>query len=112
MPYDGCEVLYGRAGLLYALLSLRSSAAAEKYSDVPLTGEIKSLISFDTFRKLVDDVIDRGAMGADATRPPGVAPSAWPPLMWSWHRKLYLGAAHGVGESGFIVGLELSFLFW
>ena len=99
MPYDGCEVLYGRAGLLYALLFLRTNAAAETYSDVPLAGEIKSLISFSTLRKLVDDVIDRGMMGADATRPPGVAPSAWSPLMWSWHHNLYLGAAHGVGES-------------
>jgi hypothetical protein len=106
-PYDGCEVLYGRAGLLYALLFLRSNATAETYSDVPLTGEIKNLISFDTFRKLVDDVIDRGTMGAEATRPPGVAPSAWPPLMWSWHRKLYLGAAHGVGESRFTIALDL-----
>jgi len=96
MPYDGCEVLYGRAGLLYALLFLRSNATGEKYSDVPLTGEIKTLTSFDTLRKLVDDVIDRGTMGADATRPPGVAPPSWSPLMWSWHHKLYLGAAHGV----------------
>jgi len=96
MPYDGCEVLYGRAGLLYALLFLRSNLTAEAYSDAPLTGEIKVLTSFDTLRKLVDDVIDRGTMGAEATRPPGVAPSSWSPLMWSWHHKLYLGAAHGV----------------
>lgn len=109
MPYDGCEVLYGRAGLLYALLFLRSNATAETYSDVPLTGEVKALISFDTLRKLVDDVIDRGMMGANATRPPGVAPSAWSPLMWSWHHKLYLGAAHGVGESRFAVALDLCF---
>lgn len=109
MPYDGCEVLYGRAGLLYALLFLRSNTTAETYSDVPLTGEIKNLISFDTLRKFVDDVIDRGAMGAEATRPPGVAPSAWSPLMWSWHHKLYLGAAHGVGESRFEITLDLGF---
>lgn len=109
MPYDGCEVLYGRAGLLYALLFLRSNVTAEIYTDVPLTGEIKTLISFDTLRKLVDDIIDRGTMGADATRPPGVAPSAWSPLMWSWHHKLYLGAAHGVGESGFVIALVLGF---
>lgn len=99
MPYDGCEVLYGRAGLLYALLFLRSNVTAEVYSDAPLAEEIKTLVSFDTLRKLVDDVIDRGTMGADATRPPGVAPSSWSPLMWSWHHKLYLGAAHGVGAS-------------
>lgn len=109
MPYDGCEVLYGRAGLLYALLFLRSNTTTEIYSDVPLTGEIKTLISFDTLRKLVDDVIDRGTMGADATRPPGVTPSAWSPLMWCWHHKLYLGAAHGVGESGSVVAFDLSF---
>lgn len=109
MPYDGCEVLYGRAGLLYALLFLRSNITAEIYSDAPLTGDIKSLISFDTLRKVVDDVIERGTMGAEATRPPGVAPSAWPPLMWSWHHKLYLGAAHGVGKSRFLIVLDLAF---
>jgi len=109
MPYDGCEVLYGRAGLLYTLLFLRSNITAEISSDAPLTGDIKALISFDTLRKVVDDVIERGTMGAEATRPPGVAPSAWAPLMWSWHHKLYLGAAHGVGESMFLIGLNLAF---
>lgn len=107
--YDGCEVLYGRAGLLYALLFLRSNTATEDYSGVPLTEEIRGLTSFDTLRKLVDDVIDRGMMGADATLPPGVARSAWSPLMWSWHHKLYLGAAHGVGESRFAIALGLFF---
>jgi len=98
MPYDGCEVLYGRAGLLYALLFLRTNVATEVYSDAPLAGDMKALVSFDTLRKVVDDIIERGAMGAEATLPPGVALSAWPPLMWSWHHKLYLGAAHGVGK--------------
>jgi len=96
MPYDGCEVLYGRAGLLYTLLFLRSNVRAETYSDAPL--DMKFLLSFDTLRKVVDDIIERGTMGAEATRPPGVTPSAWAPLMWSWHHKLYLGAAHGVGK--------------
>jgi hypothetical protein len=109
MPYDGCEVLYGRAGLLYALLFLRSNAKTETYSDAPLTGEIKNLISFDTLRKLVDDIVDRGIMGADATRPPGVASASWSPLMWCWHHKLYLGAAHGVGGSNLLIGLDLCF---
>lgn len=109
-PYDGCEVLYGRAGLLYALLFLRSNITGEVYSDAPLTGDIKSLISFDTLRKMVDDIIERGMMGTEATRPPGVVPSAWPPLMWSWHHKLYLGAAHGVGKLMFLIAPNLVFL--
>ena len=110
MPYDGCEVLYGRAGLLYALLFLRSNVTAEIYSDAPLTGDIKALISFDTLRKVVDDVIERGVMGAEATLPPGVEPSAWAPLMWSWHHKLYLGAAHGVGKLMSPIELDLFFI--
>lgn len=110
MPYDGCEVLYGRAGLLYALLFLRSNITAETYSDDPLAGDIKSLVSFDTLRKVVDDVIERGAMGAEATRPPGVAPSAWSPLMWSWHHRLYLGAAHGIGKSVFPIEVDATVL--
>ena len=109
MPYDGCEVLCGRAGLLYALLFLRSNVTAEMYSDAPLIGDIKALISFDTLRKVVDDVIERGRMGAEATRPPGVAPPTWAPLMWSWHHKLYLGAAHGVGKSMSPIAPDLVF---
>lgn len=108
MPYDGCEVLYGRAGLLYALLFLRANVPAETYSDVPLTEDIKSLVSFDTLRKVVDDVIERGTMGAEATRPPGVAPSAWSPLMWSWYHKLYLGAAHGVGKPMLLIAVDFA----
>ena len=62
IPYDGCEVLYGRAGLLYALLFLRSNITGEAYSGTPLTGDIKSLTSFDTLRKVVDDIIERGKL--------------------------------------------------
>lgn len=74
---DGCEVLYGRAGLLYAFLRLRS------LSPSPLR-----LVSEGNIRALVESIIHRGKLGASVLK-------RGPPLMWSWHQKRYLGAAHG-----------------
>ncbi|RPD65168.1 hypothetical protein L226DRAFT_456313 [Lentinus tigrinus ALCF2SS1-7] len=102
---DGCEVLYGRAGLLYALLLLRSelaitldylSHAAEQKERV--VREIEKLCSNDNIKALVDDIIQRGQAGAklyaddleESERPQA------PPLMWRWHETRYLGAAHGL----------------
>ncbi|TFK87683.1 hypothetical protein K466DRAFT_490406 [Polyporus arcularius HHB13444] len=102
---DGCEVLYGRAGLLYALLLLRSelvitldylSHAGKQKERV--VREVEKLCSDDSIRTLVDDIIERGQAGAklyaeeleESERPRA------PPLMWRWHGSRYLGAAHGV----------------
>ncbi|KAI0718439.1 hypothetical protein C8T65DRAFT_639085 [Cerioporus squamosus] len=102
---DGCEVLYGRAGLLYALLLLRSelvitldylSHAGKQKERV--VREVERLCSDDNIKALVDDIIERGHAGAklyaeeleETERPKA------PPLMWRWHGSRYLGAAHGV----------------
>jgi len=101
---DGCEVLYGRAGLLYALLLLRQHLEATFTSDtstLPSSSPVeavKQLCSDVNIKALTDDIIERGRAGAkrysrelaDQDR------SRAPALMWSWHDKRYLGAAHGV----------------
>jgi hypothetical protein len=100
----GCEVLYGRAGLLYALLRLRS---VSRRSDINTTDsnsadsvmKIKALSSKAQLQLLVQSIIHRGQSGAAtyAVELAGKLPA--PPLMWAWHGKRYLGAAHGVGKS-------------
>ena len=95
---DGCEVLYGRAGLLYALLYLRNSIQDNGQQErTPL----ENLISDTTISRLVDCIVFRGKRGANhLSLGFGGSSSAVniPPLMWSWHGKRYLGAAHGVGK--------------
>ncbi|KAF7419504.1 hypothetical protein PC9H_002095 [Pleurotus ostreatus] len=84
---DGCEVLYGRAGTLYALLRLRTASST---CSSRLGGEVSKVASDSSIAALVGSIILRGKIGAKAYG------TGSPPLMWRWHRKRYLGAAHGV----------------
>lgn len=92
---DCCEVLYGRAGLLYALIRLRSASADV---DSPIAYTLKPIVADSTLSGLVDAIIRRGKNGSAAyTAEISMALPA-PALMWSWHGKRYLGGAHGVGK--------------
>jgi hypothetical protein len=108
---DGCEMLYGRAGFLYALLYLRSvhsrmeKQGAESQngnSDVyVMSQDLEScteLLSDTTMEIVVHSIIRRGRNGAKIYRF-DFGGSRSPPLMWTWHSKRYLGGAHGVGQS-------------
>ena len=106
---DGCEVLYGRAGLLYALLFLKeetrlrrlemhdSERAVEPFVDI-----IEQLCHEQNIAALVDEIVIRGRRGAklysSEARSRDQQSVRAPALMWSWHGKRYLGGAHGVGE--------------
>ncbi|KAJ3849145.1 hypothetical protein EV368DRAFT_47922, partial [Lentinula lateritia] len=92
---DGCEVLYGQAGLLYALLRLRSSIARAN-SEAPIRFTLGSLTSESSIANIVRSIIIRGCFGASHYASNVSSRSAVPALMWSWHHKRYLGAAHGV----------------
>lgn len=81
MPADECEVLYGRAGLLYALLFVERTCP-------------KAEISSRHFQKLITEIVTEGrscggALAGKRVRLPT------PPFMHEWHKKPYLGAAHG-----------------
>ncbi|KAK0450411.1 lanthionine synthetase C-like protein [Desarmillaria tabescens] len=77
---DGCEALYGRAGLLYGLLRLRKN----------------ELVSARDIELVVSSIMTRGRFGASVYRDSIPSQQQSPALMWSWHGKRYLGAAHGV----------------
>lgn len=100
---DGCELLYGRAGYLYALLQLRKSLSAMRGRGGPdstlpphFLNSLEGLAADDSISAVVRDIVRCGEIGARryAADPAG---RMGPPLMWSWHTKRYLGAAHGVG---------------
>ena len=99
-----CEVLYGRAGLLYALLYLRNSVHAHPTEQrEELEGELETLLSDHVLATLVDSIIERGKFGARVlSSEHGALHDAdtgdLPPLMWKWHGRRYLGGAHGVGK--------------
>ncbi|KAG7095075.1 hypothetical protein E1B28_005864 [Marasmius oreades] len=102
---DGSEVLYGRAGFLYGLLFLRSlisrraSTGTSKSAEEGTTA-LEKLVSDSSLSIVIQSIIQRGRVGAElyASETSSVrGPSGCvPPLMWSWHGKRYLGAAHGV----------------
>lgn len=73
------ELLYGRAGYLYALLLLKKNA--------PLS--ISSTISDDSIKTIVLSIINNGVKYAKETR-------RHVPMWWEWHGKEYIGAAHGI----------------
>lgn len=104
----GSEVLYGRAGFLYALLYLRKVVDEAKNKgflgllDKGRGKEIERITRDSGLRKVVTGIIRRGKAGARRYQKelgnalvPG---QILPPLMWRWHGKAYLGGAHGVCE--------------
>ncbi|OAX82918.1 hypothetical protein ACJ72_02725 [Emergomyces africanus] len=77
------EALYGRAGLLWALLQIRRRCTAAL---TPV---------FTMIPRLVTVIIETGKVGAsDYKRLHGGQDLL--PLMWPWHDKYYLGAIHGI----------------
>lgn len=102
-------MLYGRGGLLYALLLLKSVIPTIN-GGIPnspnglesLAELLRPLTRTATLKLLVDDLIRRGRAGA-ARFSAESRLTEGPGLMWTWHGKRYLGAAHGLGETSCIV---------
>jgi hypothetical protein len=72
------ELLYGRVGFLYALELVR----------LHCPDLVCDLITDESRLRVIRKVIEHGRKGAFGE---------WP-LMWSWHDRQYLGAAHGAGN--------------
>ncbi|TFK17674.1 hypothetical protein FA15DRAFT_661268 [Coprinopsis marcescibilis] len=108
---DGCEVLYGRAGFLYALLRVRKTLAEattlQSYNELERSQreEVEVLVSDASLEVVVGSIMKRGKLGARsyarsvAIEQSGKHIPSLPPLMWSWHGRRYLGGAHGVTGS-------------
>ncbi len=79
LPPGECEVLYGRAGVLQAVLFARDALGEPAWGAAEVS-------------RLVGEIVAAGAAGAASGS--GTAPAS--PLLWSWHDKVYCGAAHGL----------------
>ena len=86
LPPEECEVLYGRAGAIQAILLLRSELNDSRFGE-------------DLVVELATDILTQGRKEAtrfndrEVSRQNHLTPIQ---LMWKWHGKYYLGAAHGV----------------
>ncbi|KAF8815966.1 hypothetical protein BYT27DRAFT_7078383 [Phlegmacium glaucopus] len=94
---DGCEILYGRAGLLYALLYLRKALRGDAHSAF-VQGPLEKITSDTNLSCLIESIISRGKHGSQMLSADLKSRDtrSVPPLMWRWHGKRYLGGAHGV----------------
>ncbi|XP_041823702.1 lanC-like protein 2 [Melanotaenia boesemani] len=72
------ELLYGRAGYLYALLYINKEIAAD-------------IVDETTITKVVTSIVESGKnMSAQQKKTDRC------PLLYEWHKKQYIGAAHGL----------------
>ena len=79
-PEGECEVLYGRAGYLYALCFVRRYLGPDA-------------ISSATLEAVCLQILQEGA--ANVAADPAQDPASWG-LMYQWHYKQYLGGCHGI----------------
>eukprot|EP00382_Lankesteria_abbotti_P003099 CAMPEP_0113846224 /NCGR_PEP_ID=MMETSP0372-20130328/1191_1 /TAXON_ID=340204 /ORGANISM="Lankesteria abbotti" /LENGTH=322 /DNA_ID=CAMNT_0000815349 /DNA_START=209 /DNA_END=1177 /DNA_ORIENTATION=+ /assembly_acc=CAM_ASM_000359 len=77
LPQEDCELLYGRAGYLFAVAYCR---AATRQTD----------FARSTVRLVIADILRQGLAAAASPDLPSKLP-----LAFGWHRSVYLGAAHG-----------------
>ncbi|RGB27872.1 hypothetical protein C1646_768545 [Rhizophagus diaphanus] len=90
---DSNELLYGRAGYIYALKFIQTHCFDNE--------EIMQKLTDDKIKEIFELIIVEGQKGgADSNS------VEKPPLMWSWKGKEYLGAVHGVAG---IVAILLQF---
>ncbi|KAI9597226.1 hypothetical protein BDF19DRAFT_412210 [Syncephalis fuscata] len=83
------ELLYGRAGYLYALGYVQSKLVA----DPTTTNKLKELLSH------IDPLIDttyEAILKDGRQTAKDLKMTRKTPLLWQWHKKVYLGAAHGM----------------
>jgi len=74
------ELLYGRTGFLYALLFVKN------YNP----GKIDDQMIIE----IAGTIVESGKRLAKQLKQKGIRQT--PPLMYQWHEKKYLGAAHGM----------------
>lgn len=76
LPEEECEVLYGRAGYLHAILLVRNETNDPEFGRILV-------------RSIVQNITKEGEQVASES-------DTDLPQLWTWHNKKYLGAIHGV----------------
>ncbi|RUS21631.1 hypothetical protein BC938DRAFT_475372, partial [Jimgerdemannia flammicorona] len=81
------ELLYGRAGYLYALLFVKTHCGGS---------EVGAMVSDELVRQVFDAILSDGKDYAQIFKTVrALKDEEAPPLMWCWHETEYLGAIHG-----------------
>ena len=101
----GCEALYGRVGLLWALFNLRrlchdsQSVSSRKVKGGRKGGRRSEMVRGladhvrdEVLQKLVDMVVEAGKTGAEMYKAQYGEKPAGMRLIWNWHDSWYLGA--------------------
>jgi hypothetical protein len=88
------EVLYGRAGLLWALLNLSETVADVGHGDDAKKTELADVVNGVTIQRLAEILVTLGREGSNRFEEAFNEPAPLP-LLWHWHGKYYLGAMHG-----------------
>jgi hypothetical protein len=104
-PGEECELMYGRAGYLHALLFARTRCRSNENEDEP------ALVPPEAFRGIVAQIVAEGVAGArrvvdeSSTSTPTSTSTLirTPGLSHAWRGKRYLGCAHG--EAGILLTL-------
>jgi hypothetical protein len=84
----GDEVLYGRAGLLWAMLNIRK-CIREHMGQEGRRHQLHAVVNSESIEKVVNRIIETGKATADAITTGTADEEA--PLCWHWHDKIYLG---------------------
>jgi len=80
------ELLYGRTGYLHSLLLVHDALSARVDLSSALRQAVEQLK--EAISRVFDQIVQRGLQFKH--KPNGA------PLIWEWHGKMYLGAAHGI----------------
>ena len=86
LPRGECEVLYGRCGYLHSLLLCKK---VDTFGIVDLSGGDSQC------ELVVAQIFEEGLRCAERVRVESHGQVDFP-LCWTWHDKVYLGAAHGI----------------
>src|SRR5205085_7608351 len=78
------ELLYGRAGYIYALKFIQNYCSDNT--------EIMQRLTDEKVKEIYELIIVEGRKGGELNSDSVEKP----PLMWRWHGKEYLGAVHGI----------------
>ncbi|KAF7349951.1 LanC-like protein 2 [Mycena venus] len=83
----------------YRSASKRDDIKTADSNSADLVAQVQKLSSKAQLQLVIQSIIHRGQSGAANYSQELAGKLPAPLLMWTWHGKRYLGAAHGVGKS-------------
>ncbi len=85
------EILYGRAGLLWAMLNLKAWLKSGTGVEQARMQDQRDVAGDEVVASVVSKIIETGKISAEEFKADH-SDQPCPPLLWLWHGKYYLGA--------------------